>query len=160
MNTSVSLTDAPGYLLHIFRNFSTHLPNLEAVTRSSQYLHLPCRCALQAGIMYREHMDPVRSHLTRKATSVAMSSVNIHLLASCSDCISDYQAGAIPILEVTERTPAAGSGPFGHLGFLEGHVLAFMYRLQGRRESGRLCLPVGSALWDTRTSCVRHCKLT
>ena len=55
-----------------------------------------------------------------------------------------------PIVEVIERTSAAASGTFGHLGFLEESVGVFMYRL--RWESGRLRLPINSAFWTTRTS--------
>ncbi len=49
--------------------------------------------------------------------------------------------GVTPIVEVVERTPAAASRPFGHLGFLEGRVLVSMYRLQEWRESNHLYTP-------------------
>ncbi len=80
-------------LLHIFRNFSTHLPNKSSARISNEVL-------------------------SRNASSVANSSVNIHLLASCSDCTSDYQAEVAVDSNVldgaTERTPAVPPGPHGH----------------------------------------------
>ncbi len=82
---------------------------------------------------------------------MAITLVNIFLLASCHDCISDCQASVAVDLNkcnvlngTTERTPAAVSGPFGHLGFLEEHVGVVMYRL--RRESCCLRLLINSAL--------------
>ncbi len=53
----------PGYSLHTFWNFSTHLPSLWAVTRFSRYLHSSCRCILPAGgttlaVSTVKHMDP------------------------------------------------------------------------------------------------------